>query len=73
MEYFSFVKIIDINFFFFAIFNPLRTFLLLPEVVNPIAISPGWPIASICLEKISLKEKSFPIAVKAEVSEIGRA
>ena len=34
----------------------------------PIAISPGFPIDSICLEKISLKEQSFPIAVNAEVS-----
>ena len=31
-------------------------------------MSPGFPIDSNCLEKISLNEKSFPIAVNAEVS-----
>ena len=66
--YFFFVKITDINFFFLANFNALITFLLFPEVVIPIAISPGLPMDSICLEKISLNEKSFPIAVNAEVS-----
>ena len=66
--HFCFVKIIDFIFFFFANFNALITFRLFPEVVIPIAISPGFPIDSICLEKISLNEKSFPIAVNAEVS-----
>ena len=66
--YFFFVKITDIIFFFLANFNALITFLLFPEVVIPIAISPGFPIDSICLEKISLNEKSFPIAVNVEVS-----
>ena len=66
--YFFFVKITDVIFFFLANFNALITFLLFPEVVIPIAISPGFPIDSNCLEKISLNEKSFPIAVNVEVS-----
>ena len=66
--YFCFVKIIDFILFLFANFRALITFKLFPEVVIPIATSPGFPIDSICLEKISLNEKSFPIAVSAEVS-----
>ena len=37
-------------------------------MVIPTATSPFFPIDSICLEKILLKEKSFPIAVNVEVS-----
>ena len=66
--YFFFVKIIEVIFFFLANFSALITFLLFPEVLIPIAISPGFPIDSICLEKISLNVKSFPIAVKTDVS-----
>ena len=33
-------------------------------------ISPGLPNASICLEYIFSKPKSFPIAVKADVSVV---
>ena len=43
-------------------------FWLFPEVVIPIHKSPLLAIASICLEKINLKPRSFPIAVIAEVS-----
>ena len=32
------------------------------------ATSPEFPIASICLENKNSKPKSFPIALKAEVS-----
>ena len=46
----------------------LITFLLFPEVDIPIATSPFFPIASICLEKIKSKPKSFPIAERDDVS-----
>ena len=45
-------------------------FLLFPEVVKAIQISPLLPIASICLEKIYLNLKSFPIAVNADPSVV---
>ena len=54
--------------FFFAVLIALITFLLLPEVVIPIATSSLSPKASICLENIKSNPKSFPIAVKADVS-----
>jgi hypothetical protein len=41
--------------FLFATFVAAIKFLLLPEVVIAIAISPRFPIASTCLENISLK------------------
>ena len=44
-------------------------FLLFPEVVNAIAISPAFPCASSCLENIYLKSKSLAIAVIDAVSE----
>ena len=44
------------------------TFLLFPDVVIPIAISPAFPIALICLENKNSKPKSFPIALNVEVS-----
>lgn len=55
--------------FFFATFAASIKLLLLPEVVSAIAISPFWPMASSCLEKINLKPKSLPAAVIAELSE----
>ena len=55
-------------FFLLAKFKAFKTFRLFPDVVIQIATSPFFPIDSICLEKILLKEKSFPIAVNAEVS-----
>ena len=64
----SFVKITDFIFFFFASFKAFSTFLLLQDVDIPIAISPVFPIDSSCLEKISLNEKSLPIAVRDDVS-----
>ena len=54
--------------FFFAVLIALITFLLLPEVVIPIATSSLSPKASICLENTKSNPKSFPIAVKADVS-----
>ena len=53
--------------FLFAIFKPAIIFLLFPEVEIAIKISPEFPSASICLENISLKLKSFPQAVKLPV------
>ena len=41
-------------------------FLLLPDVDIAISKSPFFPIASICLEKIWSKPKSFAIAVKLD-------
>ena len=55
-------------FFLFASLNASIKFWLLPDVVRAIAISPVFPIASNCLEKIYLKPKSLPDAVMADVS-----
>ena len=54
--------------FFFAVLKAFKTFLLLPEVVIPIATSSLSPSASICLENTKSNPKSFPIAVRADVS-----
>ena len=56
--------------FLFATFAAFIRFLLLPEVVKKIHMSPLLPMASICLAKTSSKLKSFPIAVKLLVSVV---
>ena len=53
---------------FFEIFKALIIFKLCPEVEIANIVSPFFAIASICLEKIYSKPKSFPIAVNADVS-----
>ena len=55
-------------FFLFAIFAASIRFSLFPEVVIAIAMSPLFPMASICLENMFFKAKSFPVAVIIDVS-----
>ena len=62
------VNTIHLSPFFFAVLMAFITFLLLPEVVIPIAISSFSPKASICLENTKSNPRSFPIAVMADVS-----
>ena len=54
----------------FATLAALNKFLLFPEVVRAIQISPLEQILSICFEKINSKLKSFDIAVIFETSVV---
>ena len=62
------VKTIVFIWFFFANSRALITFLLLPDVEIPITTSSFWPSASSCLENKNSNPKSFPIAVRVDVS-----
>ena len=53
-----------------ALLNALIMFSEFPDVEIPIKMSPGFPNASVCLSKISLKFLSFPQAVITEVSVV---